>query len=230
MTGSPGDVAVGPRGAGRGSLVVVACVLLGLALASFAVWFQRGQTRRCLAYYGGPASTAIQSAPRVELWDLEPRFPVHPPAVAGRRDVSRAPGLVHLRRGLVEDANFDWSASAAGAHDWQTALAFFTAADAAEPAVVVLLDLEPSSGALWVVGRPEPIATGRITRGLRTWVEAARTSLPRAPDLREERVQFRKPGLELGPVEGSEVVGAEEGLGHLGEELLLVGEPVVADA
>jgi hypothetical protein len=37
-------------------------------------------------------------------------------------------------------------------------------------------------------------------------------------------------GFEFAAVEGEEVVGAEVGFGHLGEEFLLIGEAVVVDA
>ncbi|MFM8893264.1 MAG: hypothetical protein ACKOTB_16885, partial [Planctomycetia bacterium] len=58
-------------------------------------------------------------------------------------DVSKAPGLVHLRRGLVEDANFAWPAAGAEsdhggtrlpAEAWNVALVFSTAAPAVAPA------------------------------------------------------------------------------------------------
>jgi len=79
---------------------------VGLLLALFAVWFQWRQTRRCLDFYGPLAARHIQSAPRVELWELDGR-----PDTPGRRiDITSARGLVHLRRGLVEDANFTWPA------------------------------------------------------------------------------------------------------------------------
>ena len=35
---------------------------------------------------------------------------------------------------------------------------------------------------------------------------------------------------QLATIEGKEIIGAEVCLGHFGEELLLVGEPVVRDA
>jgi hypothetical protein len=72
------------------------------------VWFQRHQTRRCLEYYGPVAARRISAAPVVELLLLEPGPAAGRLAARTRIDASQAPGLVHMRRGLVEDANFSW--------------------------------------------------------------------------------------------------------------------------
>jgi hypothetical protein len=89
-----------------GGWLVLGLVALATGLGVFAVWFQWGQTRRCLAFFGPVAARRIQSAARVELWTI---------AAEGDRlraverlDVSQAPGLVHLRRGLIEDVNYGW--------------------------------------------------------------------------------------------------------------------------
>lgn len=144
--------------------------MLGMAavLASFAVWFQWNQTKRCLLLYGPVAARSIQSAKRVELWSLE-AVGGRPRAVA-RVDVSKAPGLVHLRRGLVEDANFSWDRGSSGrlpADEWDTALAFYGEAST-EPAAIVALDLD-GPGWLTLVGHPGRIGLGRMADGLRTW-------------------------------------------------------------
>lgn len=161
----------GARGTGAGRNAVLAMVGLAAVLACFAVWFQWNQTRRCLSLYGPAAARAIQAADRVELWSL---------AEHGGRlqaeasiDVSRAPGLVHLRRGLVEDANFSWNPAPPGrlrADAWDTALAFFDGA-ARRPTAVVALDLD-DAGWLTMVGRPGRIGLGRLADGLRTWIRS----------------------------------------------------------
>ena len=118
--------------AGTGRRLVVGLLMLGLGLACFAIWFQWQQTRRCLAFYGSDSARLIQAAPRVELWE-----PAAAPATAqsaARTDVSHAPGLVHLRRGLVEDANFDWQRAAGGDAAWDAAFAFYDTAAATTPA------------------------------------------------------------------------------------------------
>ncbi|NBW95728.1 MAG: hypothetical protein EBR28_03115 [Planctomycetia bacterium] len=148
-------------------------LFLGVAAAVTGVAYQRMQTRRCLGFYGPDVARLVASAPRVEL------VAVVPGAGAGRltavtvRDVSTAKGLVHLRRGLVEDANFDWRASTAaeplppGA--WDVALVF---SDPGKPQAraTLVVDLDAAGGSLAVVGRPGRVGLGRIGRGLAKWV------------------------------------------------------------
>ena len=102
-------------GVAGGTWLVVGLLLLGLAAASTGVWFQRHQTRRCLEFYGPAAARRISAAPVVELLIVQPGSAPGRLACRTRIDVSKAPGLVHLRRGLVEDANFTWQAAATSA-------------------------------------------------------------------------------------------------------------------
>jgi len=127
----------------------------------------------------------------VELWFLEPGS--SGPVVVLRQDVSRAAGLVHLRRGLIEDRNYRWSDERRPEEEgppsvsplppaaWDVALAFSAtgvaetaaAAAAGPPAAVLAIDLnEP--GSLTVVGRPGRVGLGRLGPGLRRWVEATK--------------------------------------------------------
>jgi hypothetical protein len=158
---------------GVGRRLVVGLMVLGLGLACFAIWFQWQQTRRCLAFYGSDSARQIQAAPRVELWE--------PPAgipggieTAARTDISRAPGLVHLRRGLVEDANFDWQRAANAGTAWDAAFAFYATATAATPATVLVIDFDPAGGTMGVAGRDGRVGLGRIEKGLRSWLEGVR--------------------------------------------------------
>ena len=169
-----------------GTAVVLGVMLLAAALGGFAVWFQWGQTRRCLGFFGPEVTRQIQSAASVELWFLEPG--ASGPVVVRRQDVSRAAGLVHLRRGLIEDVNYRWpdedgrapiSRGPLPPAAWDVALAFFTdvvaeapvASPSLLPAAVVAIDLD-EPGSLTVVGRPGRVALGRLGPGLRRWVEA----------------------------------------------------------
>lgn len=166
------------RGSSAGRIAVLTMLALAAALASFAVWFQWNQTKRCLALYGPAAARSIQYAKRVELWSLAAE--AERPRVVRAIDVSKAPGLVHLRRGLVEDANFAWEPAAAGrlpAADWDTALAFYGDASR-EPEAVVAFDLD-GAGWLTVVGQPGRIGLGRLARGVRTWCASTTADLGR---------------------------------------------------
>ncbi len=177
----------------HGTWLVVGLLLLGVTAAVGAIWFQRQQTSRCLAFFGPVAARRITSAARVELLGVQPGGAPRRLASTTRIDVSKAPGLVHLRRGLVEDANFMWDEKGAEAgvgsdseramRDdrrgegssrssrplgcWDAALVF-TDRDGGRTTLVI--DLDPHDGALAVVGQPGWICLGRIGRGLDAWI------------------------------------------------------------
>lgn len=163
--------------ASSGGRLVAGLLALGAVLAAFALAFQWRQTDGCLRFYGGDVARAITTAPHVELWHLAAGESPGRLVVVGRCDVSRAAGLVHLRRGLVEDANFSGPSPdprPLPPTAWTVALAFGTAAGA-RPQAVVALALEDDA-AVCLVSRPGRLGLGRLTRGLRTWVE---TTCPR---------------------------------------------------
>jgi hypothetical protein len=165
--------------ASAGRTVVVGLLGVAVALAVFAVWFQWRQTRRCLAFYGAEAARLIQGAPRTELWKLAVDPATGRIVATERRDISSARGLVHVRRGLVEDANFAWgtvTAARPAPTDWDEALAFFPAAGT-EPPTVLAFDLD-GTGWATVVGQPGRAPLGRIRRALRTWIDATRAAGP----------------------------------------------------
>ena len=174
-----------------GGRLVFGLVILGIALASFAIWFQRHQTRRCLELYGSSVARRIQTAPRVELWEPLPGSDpgntggIGEPAprfgAARRFDVSRARGLVHLRRGLVEDANFDWNNSGPSG-PWDAALAFYDGPDDAEPAAVLAFDFDSAGGTLTLLGGGKPVGLGRLEKGLRAWLATAGAESGPAPE------------------------------------------------
>jgi hypothetical protein len=150
---------------------------LAVALASFGIWYQRGQTRRCLEFYGSAHARRIQAAPRVELW--RPAADAMPVAPERRTDISKARGVVHMRRGLVEDANFAWDQRASvDPRPPAFALAFFDDESAAEPATLLHVRLDDRGGSIEVAGRPGAVTLGRIAAGLRTWVADASAERP----------------------------------------------------
>jgi len=155
-------------------------LLLGLAAAITGIWFQRHQTRRCLEFYGPAEARRIATAPTVELLLVQPGTGPGRVATHTRIDVSKAPGLVHLRRGLVEDANFNWKASDGvvperlPSESWDVALVF------SEPLgrTTLVIDFDPSGGALAVVGQPGRIGLGRIGPGLEKWIRSTVDAAP----------------------------------------------------
>jgi hypothetical protein len=185
-----------------GTWLVGGLVGLGLVAAATGIWFQRQQTRRCLEFYGSQAARRIAAAPSVRLVVLAPSDRAGRLVAVRSFDVSKAPGLVHLRRGLVEDANFAWPAAGVEgdrdgkplpAEAWDVAFVFGGAAAAAatgdasaETTVVIGLPaadrgVEPDAGGgtrrvvggfLTVVGQPGRLALGRIGGGLEAWVRA----------------------------------------------------------
>lgn len=181
---------VPPMAVGSGVRLVLGLLLLGVTAAVVGIWYQRGQTRRCLAFFGADAARMVASAPNVEIWSVRPGGSAGVLEAHDRADVSKAPGLVHLRRGLVEDANYRWPDRATAtderlpAEAWDTALVFSDPAAGRGP-VVLVIDLvdgptpatgaggrEGETGNLAVVGRPGRIGLGRIARGLAVWLRS----------------------------------------------------------
>jgi hypothetical protein len=185
----PRDAVRTTAGIPPGTWLVAGLLLMGVAAAVTGVWFQRHQTRRCLEFYGPSAARLITAAPRVELLRVQPGTSPGRLAVQSQIDVSKAPGLVHLRRGLVEDANFNWQAvepadhasiqTRLSAESWDVALVF------AEPygtdtqaqlhgggQTTLVIDFDPAGGCLALVGQPGRIGLGRIGPGLEKWIRA----------------------------------------------------------
>ena len=104
-----------------GTLVIVAIVLVGVSAAAFSVWYQQHQSQRSLQFWGAENARLIARAPVAEALrlDLSPEESDCPDklevlrgtiCVERRREVSRAPGFSNIRRGLLQDASFDWDA------------------------------------------------------------------------------------------------------------------------
>lgn len=174
QTGAAADPASGGEAAraGSGRWIVACLIMLGLAAAVTGIAFQRLQTRRCLAFYGPRVARRITSAPRVEVWRVRPTADGKGVVAFERVDASRAGGLVHLRRGLVEDANFDWQAAVdvgrLADDAWDLAFVFSEPGSPGGHATLVI-DLD-DGGSLAVVGQPGRVRLGRIARGLEKWI------------------------------------------------------------
>lgn len=177
---------------GNGTALVLGLVAIAVGLGLFALWFQWRQTRRCLDFYGSETAGIIQRARRVEVWERpstivrqatagEDRRDAMPDDVT-RYDVTAARGLVHLRRGLVEDANLDWSrrdGESIGDDAWDLALVFFDSSDPSRPAAILRCDRSDGGGTLGVAGRPGRVGLGRLASGIERWWKTARAGAPR---------------------------------------------------
>ncbi|MEX2142119.1 MAG: hypothetical protein WD894_22825 [Pirellulales bacterium] len=116
----------------RGVVLVLLLLVAGLAAAASAIWHQYRQTRQALNFWGPEAAYLIGHAPSVELTELPHREPGDQSARDETRaqqrmiDISQARGLVHFRRSLLEDHNFDWDidSPAASSSDWDYTVRF----------------------------------------------------------------------------------------------------------
>ena len=115
----------------RGVLLVLLLLLAGLAAAIGAYWYQYRQTRHALAFWDGEVASLINRAPLIELVRFgsseSDSTSADVRSANDRADISSAPGVVHFRRSLLEDASFDWEATPSIASDkigWDYAVQF----------------------------------------------------------------------------------------------------------
>jgi hypothetical protein len=159
-------------------MLVIALTAAGLAAASVAVWYQHRQTRRALDLWGAAAAQSIERAAVVELVELEDGGRAGGSSAVGIWDaekainISRARGLLHFRRSLLQDANFDWNSAktpTVSNSEWDYAVRFSDEDDS----VVVLFDL--AQGLVANRALPERVArvTERTSRGLELFFEEA---------------------------------------------------------
>ena len=174
----------------RGKLVVLSFFFLGLALAGGAIWYHFAKSRWAMAFWQTDAARLLARAPEVELWKLTPATGSGESAdsldatpagereslvidgqtlwVAQRRRMTNAPGLIHMRMALVEDANFDTQAAYPPNPRWDYALRF-TGEDPHQSLIVVI---DSQHG---LVRRGEPsdapaASVSPIAKGLRRFV------------------------------------------------------------
>jgi hypothetical protein len=114
--------------------VVAAC----LVAAAASWWFRYSATHRAAEFWGPQAVALIRDAPHVTLRSDAPSADGEGTAEADvPRDISQAKGLTHLRNALLEDASYDWTATAPAGTDNANSLVFATV-EGGEPRAVVL--------------------------------------------------------------------------------------------
>jgi len=91
-----------------GSLLIVAIFVVAILLAGYSWWFRYQATHRAAEFWGEEAVRMIRDAPRVDALLLETGNQGEPTEI-GRRDVSQARGMTHLRNALIEDRSYVWS-------------------------------------------------------------------------------------------------------------------------
>lgn len=166
-----------------GRYAIIAIGVLAVSLAGAAVWYHAQLQRQAHQFWGNRVAELILRADKVNALRLalnesqdgkqeaessaahtageDMTFLVNGRSwrVAEMKDVTSAPGFSHVRRSLMNDRGFDWTApQPAGPIDWQYALTFNDGPRTAmvliclDPARVQLLEgpasasIEPVSG------------------------------------------------------------------------------------
>jgi hypothetical protein len=105
----------------RGKYIVLAVLLLAVLLAVGNMAYQTWSARRAIAHWGHDAAQLILTAPRVDVLRL--RSSSLPLDAAATVDATHARGLLHVRRGLVNDALYAWDSPPVNP-TWHYALRF----------------------------------------------------------------------------------------------------------
>lgn len=102
----------------QGKTIILVCIALALVLAGWAWTYQLLSTRKAAAFWGREGVSQLVEAQEATAWKLGPASdaPGGGESLAGRvilweREISDAPGLLHLRHALTQDRNFRWSES-----------------------------------------------------------------------------------------------------------------------
>ncbi|MGI8978055.1 MAG: hypothetical protein ACR2FY_02400 [Pirellulaceae bacterium] len=105
-----------------GKLVVLSIFVVAIAMASFALWWNWGLSHRSLDFWGKEGGLAIRDGERIELLRLRPKtgriINLEGFDIVETKDVSKAPGVLHARHSLLQDASFDWTADLGEPHDY----------------------------------------------------------------------------------------------------------------
>lgn len=163
-----------------GKWLILGFFAVALVMASSAWAFYFRQQRRPLELWGAEAATLIVQAPQVEAWrlsaDVESGIPEgdrHSIAVESsrlriveRRDIASARGLLHFRKGLLNDRCFDWNAKTPAPPDaWRYGLRFNGGGSQA----TLLFAPDSQRVRLWERGAEVSIAP--ISAGLATFLQ-----------------------------------------------------------
>jgi hypothetical protein len=170
-------------------MVIAALFGLGLAAAASAWCYRWNRSQQVLRVWGSGPANAVRAAERVELWRWQPPLAAHHPATAAeraptpvpgqglaapgyrgelaapRREITHAPGLVHVRHALLQPESLNWKALPGPTPNWQVALRFTHRGDTA----TLLLDFD--SAQVLLLERKRLGSMTRIADGLSTFVQ-----------------------------------------------------------
>ena len=107
-----------------GKLVVLSIFIVAIAMAIFGLWWNWGLSHRSLDFWGKEGGLAIRDGERIEPLRLRPKtgrsINLEGFDIVETKDVSKAPGVLHARHSLLQDASFDWNAPPGGLHEYGT--------------------------------------------------------------------------------------------------------------
>lgn len=86
-----------------GKFVIIGILAVAIVSAGISWWYRYSATHRAVQFWGPEGSQLIRDAPHVSLMRF---FLSTPPTM---RDISKAPGMTHLRNALLEDRSFQWA-------------------------------------------------------------------------------------------------------------------------
>lgn len=157
-----------------GKLVILGIVAVALAAAGTSWWFRYNATRRAAEFWGPDTATLIRDASVVKLYYVND----DPNTVSLVRDISKAPGITHLRNALLEDRSFIWPAQKiAQSPRWRWALGFSNAGQS-EQLVLELTD--DFKQVVCTTDKQTVLSSEPIAAGLRTMVDEFIFSADRA--------------------------------------------------
>ena len=159
----------------RGKFVILFVFTLGVAAALFAIWYNHRLTSRALAFLGPEVAPLVTRARQVELlrfsgtdgsgdWLSVDNLRLK---IDARRDISDAPGLIHARHALRQNASYIWDVPAEHVEPrWDCALRFVRPPDAA----VLVFDFT-SGRALVLQNGNMATMGGKLAEGLQRYLE-----------------------------------------------------------
>lgn len=166
-----------------GKLLVIGFFLVGFILAGGAILYHFNKTRWAMGFWGTENARLIVRAPEVDLFRVSEqpdssKSPTSEPETSGpvwqldgetlqvveQRPITDAPGLIHMRMALVEDANFDITAEPPADRTWDYVFRFKDA----QNSLLIVVDsnrglvrqLIPGSGEATPIANISPIADG----------------------------------------------------------------------